>query len=132
MKGMRFRSLRTSIFLLLAAMGMANFALGQTATGQISGTVTDKTGAVVAGAAIQALDTDTQAIRAATSDATGGYNLTLLPPGHYEIAVSKSGFGTIRKTAVQLDVLCSHCCLSRRYRQSSRETAKTNLFSEDC
>jgi hypothetical protein len=61
-------------------------------TAQIRGTVSDQTGAVVAGADVRVTQTETGFTRSATSDANGGYVLTNLPIGHYELRASKEGF----------------------------------------
>ena len=64
------------------------------ATSQISGTVTDASGAVVAGAQITATQTDTGVTRSVTSDANGVYSLPSLPLGPYRLEVKKEGFTT--------------------------------------
>jgi len=72
---------------------LAAVSLGQTAdTGAISGTITDPKGAVVAGAAISAINVTTGETRNAVSSSTGTYLVPLLRPGTYRVEVSKSGF----------------------------------------
>jgi len=74
------------------------------ATSQISGTVTDASGAVVAGAQITATQTDTGVTRTATSDASGVYALPSLPLGPYRMEVKKEGFTTFVQTGIVLQV----------------------------
>jgi hypothetical protein len=74
------------------------------ATSQISGTVTDASGAVVAGASITATQTDTGVTRSATSDANGVYALLSLPLGPYRMEVKKEGFTTFVQTGIVLQV----------------------------
>ncbi len=68
--------------------------------GTIGGFVRDQTGAVVAGAGIQAVLTGQQLTRAAVTDSTGFFNLLAMPPGAYEITVTAAGF----QKQVQADV----------------------------
>ena len=63
-----------------------------TSAGQVNGVVTDKTGAVVPGAAITLTDTSTQEQRNSTSNAAGQYVFVNVPPGKYNITVVKTGF----------------------------------------
>ena len=61
-------------------------------TGAISGTVTDPSGAIVAGAKITATDSYTGQEFTTTSDSSGVYLLRNLPPGKYRIEISAAGF----------------------------------------
>ncbi len=74
------------------------------ATSQISGTITDASGAVVAGAQITATQTDTGVTRSATSDANGVYSLPSLPLGPYRLEVKKEGFTTYVQSGIVLQV----------------------------
>ena len=74
------------------------------ATSQISGTVKDATGAVVAGAEITVTQTETGVTRSATSDASGVYVLPSLPLGPYRMEVKKEGFTTYVQTGIVLQV----------------------------
>jgi carboxypeptidase family protein/TonB-dependent receptor-like protein len=60
-------------------------------TGQIAGVAKDATGAVVAGARIT-LTSSAGVERTTTSDATGHYAFSLLPPGTYRVEAEKAGF----------------------------------------
>ena len=74
------------------------------AVSQISGTVTDASGAVVPGVQVVATQTDTGAKRTAESDAAGAYLFTNLPVGPYRIEASKSGFRTYAQSGIVLQV----------------------------
>jgi Carboxypeptidase regulatory-like domain len=74
------------------------------ATSQISGTVKDASGAVVAGAQVTVTQTDTGVTRTATSDANGVYALPSLPLGPYKMEVKKEGFTTFVQTGIVLQV----------------------------
>ena len=60
-------------------------------TGQITGVVKDASGAVVSGAKIT-LTSTAGVQRETTSDGTGHYAFSLLPPGSYRLETEKAGF----------------------------------------
>src|SRR5688572_26624384 len=76
----------------------------QTATGTIVGTVSDNSGAVVAGAKVEVTNTGTNAKREVTTNAEGGYTAPLLPPGSYRISVATPGFKTVEQTGIVLQI----------------------------
>ena len=61
---------------------------------EIVGTVTDPTGAVVAGADVELRSGGSGKIRSATSDASGRFSFSALPEGDYAIQVTQQGFRT--------------------------------------
>jgi len=75
------------------------------ATGAITGTVSDASGAVVAGAKVDIVNEGTgQAERHVTSDSTGAFSATLLPVGTYTVQVSASGFATTKFPGVVVNI----------------------------
>src|SRR5580658_3916326 len=70
---------------------------GQAETGQITGSVSDPTGAVVAGASVTVRNVDTGATRTSISNADGVYAVTNLIPGEYEVNVVGAGFSTFKQ-----------------------------------
>jgi len=68
------------------------FAQGVGASGDIRGTITDPSGAVVNGAAVTATDIDKGIKHTVSSDANGQFHFVGLPPAAYSLTVSKSGF----------------------------------------
>jgi Carboxypeptidase regulatory-like domain/TonB dependent receptor-like, beta-barrel len=91
------------VVLSLLFLGCCAGAFAQ-ATSQISGTVADASGAVIAGAQITATQTDTGVTRTATSDANGVYALPSLPLGPYRMEVKKEGFTTYVQSGIVLQV----------------------------
>src|ERR1044071_3826346 len=89
------RQLILLAFCLLCAAGSA-WAQG-TSLGTIRGTVTDKNGAVVAGAKVQVTDLETNLARDVTTNHDGNYEVTGLKFGNYKVTVTASGF---RSTAI--------------------------------
>jgi hypothetical protein len=72
------------------------------ATGQISGTVKDPSGAVLPGVEVKATQTDTGAERTTVTNETGYYVLQNLPTGPYRLEVSLPGFRTYVQTGIAL------------------------------
>jgi hypothetical protein len=71
--------------------------------GSISGTITDSQGAVISGAIVTAIHTDTNLRQAFVTGSTGTYSLRELPVGTYEIRVEAQGFKPYRRTGVIVD-----------------------------
>lgn len=94
-------SLLVTIIWLIPAFTSAR---GQGITGSISGTVTDPSGAVVAGASVTVRNVDTNALRTVQTSAAGTYTVTQLPPGHYEVKVDRQGFETYRQSGITLAI----------------------------
>src|SRR6266403_1762767 len=74
---------------------------GQTTNGLITGVVTDPSGAVVTEAHVELLNATTGVQRETATDSNGQYIVPQLPPGIYDISVSKQGFATVKRSAVQ-------------------------------
>ena len=87
---------------LLLAMSTA-FAVAQT-SGEISGLVTDQSGAAVTGAAVTITNKATGATRNVTTNSEGLYSFPSLGPGIYELKVEQSGFKTVRLDNVKIEV----------------------------
>ncbi len=87
-------------FILLAAISLS----AQTFRGTILGTVTDPSGAVVAGAKVTVKNTGTGLERSTETSADGSYALPELPIGTYSVTVTQAGFQTFVTTGVTVDV----------------------------
>jgi hypothetical protein len=79
---------------------LAGIAFAQTGGGTITGTITDPAGAVAPGADIKAKNIATTAEYRTVSTSTGNYNISQLPPGTYELAVSMAGFKTFVRQGI--------------------------------
>lgn len=88
---------------ILAMLFVAYAAKAQD-TGYISGTVTDKTGAVVAGAEVVVASAGGSATHSTTTNADGAYVVAGLPGGSYNIVVTAKGFSKYSAKNVVLDV----------------------------
>ncbi len=86
-----------AVVIFLSAISWASI------TGSISGVVTDKSGAVVAGASVVATDTLTGVKTSVKTDAKGFYNLPTLAVGTYDLEISQIGFKIFRRTGLVID-----------------------------
>ena len=83
----------------------ASVAVGQTAaTGALTGTVTDPSGAVVPKVMVTATRIETGQIRSATTGGDGSYSLSLLPPGTYRVRFEAVGFQAVEVPSVTVTV----------------------------
>lgn len=82
------------------------FARGASAqvTANLSGRVTDQSGAAVAGATVRARNMETGALRVSLTDSAGQYQISALSVGAYEVSASKSGFRKEMRGRVHLVV----------------------------
>jgi hypothetical protein len=87
---------------LLVGSLMTTCAFAQTA--QVSGLITDSSGARVSDASVTALNKDTGISRATDSNNDGYYMVPLLQPGNYMITVKATGFATQVRTGITLEV----------------------------
>src|SRR5947207_1976428 len=90
------------IALLLCLSGLV--AWGQTTTAQITGKVTDASGAALVGARISVTNAGNGAVRAAQANDSGNYILPLLEPAVYNLRVEKEGFTALAQNGLTLHV----------------------------
>ena len=90
--------------LTILGLGLIGAAWAQTSTGTITGTVSDTTGAVVAGARVVISNAATGAKLEVQSNSEGTYTAPLLPPGGYSVTVTASGFKTFEQSGIRLQV----------------------------
>src|SRR5215831_13286017 len=92
------------IFGMLLLTSSTVHAQGVGASGGITGTVTDPSGAVITNAAVTATDAEKGIRRATNSDSNGRYEISGLPPATYEVGVTHAGFKTLLHKGVALTV----------------------------
>src|SRR6266566_8487918 len=92
---------RNLFFAILLACAVSS---AQQITGNIRGTVSDPSGAVVQNAAVTARQIETGLVRTATTDRGGSYLLLELPVGHYRLEVAATGFQKYLQEGIALDV----------------------------
>jgi hypothetical protein len=102
MQTSRIRKCFGALVVALALTLCAQLFAGVTAS--ISGTVTDPSGAVVAGATVTATNIDTGVATTLTTNASGFYSFQSLALGNYTIDVNQTGFKEYAQTGLVLDV----------------------------
>ncbi|MGE5057450.1 MAG: TonB-dependent receptor [Acidobacteriota bacterium] len=98
----RISSLRVLAF-VLALVGFfvaSQSGFAQSSNGQITGLITDSTGAAIEGATVSATNTATGVAYTGKTNNAGVYVLPQLIPGPYKVSLSKEGFATIERTEV--------------------------------
>jgi hypothetical protein len=100
--------LRVSIPLLailaLVAIFLSVSSEAQDATGRITGTISDSTGAVIPEVVVTVTNTATQVSREATSDHDGFYQVLALPIGSYRVTAARQGFRTVVSSEYKLQI----------------------------
>ena len=90
-----------SACVLAAAFGwMLAGAMAQSGAGNINGTVSDPTGAVIPGAVVTIANAVSGYTRTTTSDASGQYQFTNVPMNPYKLSATVAGFQAFTKTLV--------------------------------
>ena len=100
---MSIRLLRATALCACLAM-LAPAAAAAQATGEITGRVTDATGAVLPGVDVTLTRTDTGVARTAVTNETGAYAFPSLNPGPYRLQASLQGFRTFAQGDIVLQV----------------------------
>src|SRR5574341_464424 len=98
------RSLRFPLVGVLSILLTTATAWAQLSTAQLSGRVTDESGAVLPGVTVTATQTDTGLTRTVVTDETGTYVLPNLPTGPYRLEAMLQGFRTYSQTGIVLQV----------------------------
>src|SRR5271157_6224383 len=91
---------------LLIVLVLLSTALlvGQTFRGTILGSVTDPSGAFVAGATVKVRNLGTGLERTTVTSGDGSYNVSELPIGSYSVTVTQTGFRTAVTNDVEVNV----------------------------
>jgi hypothetical protein len=94
---------RVVVWALACLLAAAIAAAAQT-TGSINGTVTDNTGAVLPGVTISATSPALMGTQTAVTNTEGQYRFPTLPPGVYKLSYELSGFATVVRDAIVVQV----------------------------
>ncbi|HEY3822925.1 MAG TPA: TonB-dependent receptor [Bryobacteraceae bacterium] len=89
---------------LLIGFLLVTTAFAQSDRGTITGAVTDSSGAVIAGAPIQAKNTETGVVYDSATSTTGNYTISQLPAGVYQISLSAPGFKKYTRAGIAVEV----------------------------
>src|SRR5438552_8809181 len=88
-----------SVFFLVISLFTCLPVLAQTVTGDITGDVTDSSGAVLPHVTVTAVNTGTNFSRSATTSGTGNYRIPDLPIGQYKVTATAQGFKAVAQNA---------------------------------
>ena len=95
---MQSRLLPVALGLLLALVPVS----GQAISGDVTGNVTDPTGALIPSASVTIQNEQTGLSTSSTTDASGSYRFFNLPIGSYTLKVSAQGFGVTTRKGLRI------------------------------
>jgi len=90
--------------LAAVAMFVATDVLAQSTNASLAGRITDPSNAVIVDARVAGINTETNVRHETTTNQSGDYHLTNLPPGAYRIEIEKPGFRKVIRPDVILHV----------------------------
>ena len=93
---------RFLVLYCLALLALASLAFGQSELTSLTGTVTDTSSAIVAGANVTIRNIATNVTTRTTTNTAGLYYLPSLPPGTYALTVEKTGFNAAKVNNIPL------------------------------
>src|ERR1700688_1125207 len=100
----RLRLLCWVIGILVLTLCGRQEMLAQEVTATVTGTVTDMSGAVVAGAVVTVKSVERGVVYTAATNDSGLYHVSQLPVGNYEVRVEKPGFSSVEYPAFTLSL----------------------------
>lgn len=98
------RRIAAIITILLPLLATTRKMPGQTATGQITGTIRDSSGAVLPQVKVTIKNQGTGLTRDTVTSGSGDYSFTLLPVGSYMVSAEQKGFSTAQQSDIRLNV----------------------------
>jgi hypothetical protein len=104
MEGYAMTGLPRTLVGALTVFLSASVAWAQLSTAQLSGRVTDESGAVLPGVTVTAIQTETGLTRSVATSDNGRYVLPNLPTGPYRLEAMLQGFRTYSQTGIVLQV----------------------------
>jgi len=100
-----FRCIKNHLVLALVVLALCVGAFSQGGSGELSGLVTDSTGAVVSGVELTLTNSATGVVRTTTTTASGSYSFAALPiVGSYSMEISAKGFKSVKVQNVIVSV----------------------------
>jgi hypothetical protein len=89
---------------MFLSLGATRVWAQNAATGVIVGQVTDQTGGAIPGASVKLIEVSTNSTTNTTTNETGRFTFPTVPPGTYDLIVTKEGFALTRLPAQKVDV----------------------------
>jgi hypothetical protein len=101
----KHRALFVAVIFLLTLLSPGASASAQTAaTGALTGTITDPTGAVLPIASVKVTNEVTGETRTVATQSSGAYTVSLLAPGGYRVEITQTGFKVAARSGVTINV----------------------------
>src|SRR5882757_10070918 len=102
---MTFQWQRARMHVLVSLLSITSAVLAQnTNSGDLRGTVTDTTGAVIPGVRVEVRDVDKGVVKTYVTNGAGLYDTGSITPDRYLLTFTKTGFGTFVRGPITLDV----------------------------
>jgi hypothetical protein len=99
------RLINILVLFLLLTMVNSNYSLAQSGTSSaLTGTITDKSGALIPSAQVKAIEVNTGAVRIVQSNADGRFLFSQVNPGTYRIEVHSDEFGPAQSQPTSVSV----------------------------
>src|SRR6266567_1530271 len=98
-----WRGSSMKMLFLFAALLLPHTVDAQVIYGSITGNVTDKSGAVVPAARVEALNVNTGVARQALSDEHGAYGFGDLQAGKYRVTIQATGMSKMVQENIELE-----------------------------
>jgi hypothetical protein len=136
------RLIATFAVFTLLLFTFATAVQAQVLYGSLTGNVTDSSGAVVAGAKVEALNTLNGVTQSTITDPNGVYRLQNLQTGTYKVTISASGFATavqdniavtgntIKRADTQLTVASAQDVITVTAEQQNLQTDKADVHTD--
>ncbi|MBV9300571.1 MAG: TonB-dependent receptor [Acidobacteriaceae bacterium] len=100
---MKFAKVFFGLLVLVLFLSSPAIQAQTVTTGDLAGTLTDATGAVIPAATVTLRNLDTGSAQTATTNQSGTYRFSLLPPGNYEVSATSSGLKSdVQKVTIQV------------------------------
>ncbi|MGH9529278.1 MAG: TonB-dependent receptor domain-containing protein [Terriglobales bacterium] len=96
--------MKTSALLALVLFVFASALRAQTANGQVNGTVTDNSGAIITGATVRLTNTGTKVAKQAHTNSAGYFVFINVLPGPYVLSVEQQGFRVANVNPFEIEV----------------------------
>ena len=90
--------------LAILMLSIAPHARSQSSNAQLSGTVSDPSGAIIPGASVKLTGMATGVSSDAITNSSGQYTFPFVAPGTYSVTVNAKGFATAQENGINLQV----------------------------
>jgi hypothetical protein len=127
----RFAALRFGAYIACFLFGTAVLLAGQTPSGNIEGSVSDRTGLSVANAKISIVESATQARREMISQENGRFRFIALPIGDYTLHIEASTFAPYTERSIHLSVGNTEVVRAILSAATFQETVVVNFTAEN-